>query len=101
MRPLALLLGSFAVVGLLALLLRWTYGTGHSLVARRPRTGTPAEYGLLVPVAAPQDAAEARELAGRLAAAGLRHTLVTTTDGPRLLVWPGDEAAARRALDQP
>jgi hypothetical protein len=97
-RTLAFLLLSFGVLAVLVLLLRWTYGTGKSLVARPPRTGAPDEYGLLVAVAAPADAAEARRLAALLDAAGLRSTLVETDDGLRLMVWPADEAAARSAL---
>ena len=98
MRTLTYLLLTFAVLTVLVLLLRRTYGGGRSLVARRPRTGAPDEYGLLVAVASPADAAEARRLAALLAAAGLRHTLVDTADGPRLMVWAADEAAARAAL---
>ncbi|MDH6575674.1 hypothetical protein [Kitasatospora sp. MAP5-34] len=98
MRALVLMLVGFAVVGLLMLLLRWAYGSGKSLVAREPRIGGPDEYGLLVPVAAPADAAEAEQLASRLAAAGLHYTLAPTSEGLRLMVWPADEQAARRAL---
>ncbi|MFC8451815.1 hypothetical protein [Kitasatospora sp. NPDC057223] len=98
MRTLTYLLLTFAVLAVLILLLRWTYGSGKSLVARRPRTGAPDEYGLLVAVASPADADEARRLAALLAAAGLRYTLVDTADGPRLMVWAADEAAARAAL---
>ncbi|WP_371479512.1 hypothetical protein [Kitasatospora sp. NBC_00315] len=98
MRTLAFLLLSFGVLAVLVLLLRWTYGSGTSLVARRPRTGRPDEYGLLVAVCDPADAAEARRSAALLAAAGLRHTLVRTADGLRLMVWPADEAAARAVL---
>jgi hypothetical protein len=97
-RTLALMLISFAVVGVLILLLRWTYGSGKSLVARPPRSGRPEEYGLLVPVAAPEDQAEARRLAALLRSAGLRYTLARTSDGLRLMVWPGDVPAARKAL---
>ncbi|GAA0668805.1 hypothetical protein GCM10010193_20830 [Kitasatospora atroaurantiaca] len=100
MRALGTMLISLAVLGVLILLLRWTYGTGKSLVARPPRTGAPQEYGLLVPVAAPADAAEAERLAALLTAAGLRHTLVSTSEGLRLMVWPADEQAAREALRQ-
>lgn len=100
MRALALMLGSFAVVGVLILLLRWTYGTGKSLVARTPRTGGPDEYGLLIPVAAPADTAEAERLVALLTAAGVTHTLVPTSEGLRLMVWPADERAAREALGQ-
>jgi len=99
-RALATMLISFGVLGVLILLLRWTYGTGKSLVARPPRTGTPEEYGLLVAVAAPADAAEAERLTALLTAAGLRYTLVSTSEGLRLMVWPDDERAAREVLRQ-
>ncbi|GGV08574.1 hypothetical protein GCM10010495_21600 [Kitasatospora herbaricolor] len=98
MRSLAFLLLTAAVMAVLVLLLRWTYGGGSSLVERRPRTGRPDEYGLLVAVAAPPDAEQARRLAARLDAAGLRHTLVRTAEGPRLMVWPADAEAARHLL---
>ncbi|MDH6127986.1 hypothetical protein [Kitasatospora sp. GP82] len=98
MRTLALMLISFAVMGVLVLLLRWTYGTGTSLVARPPRTGAPEEYGLMVPVATPADEAEARRLAALLRSAGLKYNLVHTSDGLRLMVWPADEHPALRAL---
>lgn len=98
MRALALMLASFAVVGVLILLLRWAHGTGKSLVAHKPRTGGPDEYGLLVPVASPADAAEADRLAALLTAAGVRSTLVPTSEGLRLMVWAADERTAREAL---
>ncbi|WP_354642349.1 hypothetical protein [Kitasatospora camelliae] len=97
-RPLAALVISLGAVGVLALLLRWTYGRGRSLVARRPRTGPPEEYGLLVPVAEPSGRAEAERLGRLLTAAGVRHTAVATTEGLRLMVWPADVARARAAL---
>ncbi|HSA50961.1 MAG TPA: hypothetical protein VLH10_12745 [Yinghuangia sp.] len=88
----------FGVVALLALLLRWTFSRGHSLVTRAPRRGTPDDYGLLVVVAAPADPDHGRRLCGVLTADGIRCTLVETTDGPRVMVWPPDEEAARLAL---
>ncbi|GAA2265522.1 MULTISPECIES: hypothetical protein [Kitasatospora] len=98
MRTLTLMLISFAVLGVLVLLLRWTYGSGKSLVARPPRSGKPEEYGLLVPVASPGDQAEARQLAALLRSAGIRYTLARTSEGLRLMVWPADVPAARKAL---
>jgi hypothetical protein len=92
----------FAIVGVLVLLLRWTWGRGSSLAPRTPHRGSPAEYGLLVPVAAPEDDADALRLAGLLDAAGVRNTLVGTTRGPRLMVWEEDVPRARRLLrDEP
>lgn len=89
---------AFAVVAVLAALLRWTFSRGHSLVARTPRTGAPDDYGLLVAVAEPPDRDTGRRLCRTLAADGIRCTLVGTTDGLRLMVWPPDEEAARRLL---
>lgn len=88
---------AFAVVGLLALLLRWTFRRGSSLVAPRPRVGAPDDYGLLVPVAAPASFAEAELIRARLEGVGIRATLAPTTQGPRVLVFP-DEARTARAL---
>lgn len=88
----------FAVVAVLALLLRWTFSRGHSLVPRTPRKGAPDDYGLLVEVASPTDPEHGRRLCRVLTADGIRCTLVETTDGPRVMVWPPDEQAARLAL---
>jgi hypothetical protein len=88
---------AFAVVGLLIWLLRWTFRRGGSLVAPRPRSGDPEEYGLLVAVAAPPSFAEAELIRARLSAQGIRATLAPTTRGPRVLVFP-DEARTARAL---
>lgn len=89
---------TFAVLGVLLLLLRWAFGRGGSLVARTPRRGATGEYGLLVAIAAPGSYVEGEVLRRTLEAAGIRATLVTTTEGPRLMVFPADEAAARRIL---
>ena len=90
----------FAVLGVLVALLRWAWSPrkGRSLVSRTPRRGAPGEYGLLVPVAAPASDAESVRLTALLDAAGIRHTLVATTQGPRLMVWPDSAASARRLL---
>ncbi|MFC1429895.1 hypothetical protein ACEZDB_04390 [Streptacidiphilus sp. N1-3] len=90
----------FAVLGILVLLLRWTWSPrkGRSLVPRTPRRGAPDEYGLLVAVAAPADDTETGRLTARLDAAGIRWTLVDTTQGRRLMVWPDAAPSARRLL---
>ncbi|MEY9848390.1 hypothetical protein ABH940_005492 [Streptacidiphilus sp. BW17] len=92
------LLAPFLVVGVLMLLLRWTWGRGRSLAQREPRSGRPDDYGLLVPVAAPADTEEALVLSARLDEAGIRHTIVDTTSGPRVMVWEDDVERARRTL---
>jgi hypothetical protein len=91
---------AFGLVGFFALLLRWAFGRGRSLVARPARSGSAEEYGLLVPVAAPATFVEAEVIRRRLEDAGLRATLAPTTQGPRVLVFPGDERAARAVLRQ-
>ena len=88
-------LGGIAV---LALILRWGFSRGGSVVERPARTGTPEEYGLLLPVAVPPTYAEGEILRRRLEAAGVRATLAATSDGPRVMVWPGDESRAKAAL---
>lgn len=85
------------VVGFLAVLLRWAFGRGHSLVERPARPGHEDEYGALVPVAAPGSVVEAELLRRKLVDAGIRATLARTVDGPRVLVFP-EEARTARAL---
>jgi hypothetical protein len=92
------LLGPILVMGVLVLLLRWTWSRGGSLAARTPKSGAPDEYGLLVPVAAPTDPSEAQALGARLDVAGIRYTIVDTMSGPRVMVWEDDAERARAAL---
>jgi hypothetical protein len=89
-----------AVLGLLILLLRWAYGAGgrSSLVERKPSVGHSNEYGLLVAIAAPGTYIEGEISCRRLEEAGIRATLVTTSDGPRLMVFREDEVVARHLL---
>jgi FtsP/CotA-like multicopper oxidase with cupredoxin domain len=91
-------LGGFAVM---VLALRWTFSSGHSLVQRRPKTGSPSEYGLLVPVSAPSTMIEGEQLRLQLLHSGIRATLVTTTEGPRLMVFEREASAARAILKNP
>jgi hypothetical protein len=93
------LIVSVLVVGVLALLLRWAFGgPSRSLVARLPTRGAEDEYGLLVSVASPGTFIEGEVSRRRLEAAGIKASLVTTVQGPRLMVFRDDEAAARRLL---
>ncbi|MDP9394928.1 MAG: hypothetical protein M3Q27_12095 [Actinomycetota bacterium] len=91
-------LTALAVVGVLALLLRWAFGRGGSLVERRSRPGHEGEYGLLVSVASPATYVEGEMMRLRLSDAGMKATLATTSDGPRIMVFAADEARARRVL---
>jgi hypothetical protein len=88
------------VVGVLAVLLRWAFGHGSSLVERRPKPGHEDDYGALVPVAAPGSVIEAELLRRKLVDAGIRATMARTVDGPRVLVFP-EEARTARALLRP
>jgi hypothetical protein len=89
-----------AVLGVLVLLLRWAFtdGARSSLVAARPRVGRSDEYGLLVAIAAPGTYIEGELACRRLEQAGIRATLVTTADGPRVMVFREQESAARQLL---
>ncbi len=88
-------------LGVLILLLRWTFSHGHSLVERRAQTGSPDEYGLLVQVAAPATVVEAEMIRRRLLDAGLRATLAPTTEGPTVMVFREDEGRALVLLADP
>ncbi|KWX04070.1 hypothetical protein TH66_09030 [Carbonactinospora thermoautotrophica] len=90
----------FLVMGLLMLLLRWTFSRGRSLVARPPRTGHPTEYGMLVSVAAPRSYEEGERLRQQLLDQDIRATVTLTDQGLRLFVWPEDELRARTVLDR-
>jgi len=91
---------AFGVVGILVLLLRWTFRTGVSVVARKPKAGADDEYGLLVPVASPGTYVEGEILRRTLEDAGVRATLTQTLGGPRVMVFPDDESKARAVLDR-
>jgi len=91
---------AFAVVGVFVLLLRWTFRSGTSVVAKTPKQGRVDEYGLLVSVAAPPNYIEAEMVRRALEDAGIKATLAQTLAGPRLMVFPEDEARARKVVDQ-
>ena len=55
----------------------------------------------MIPVASPANARASHDVAGRLTAAGVRCREVTTTEGPRVMVWAEDVARARAVLDSP
>ena len=90
---------AFAAVAVLALLLRWAFSSGHSVVARAPVRGVATEYGLLEAVSAPPTFIEAEAHRLALEHAGIRATLAPTTEGPRVMVFPEDAEQARAVLD--
>lgn len=89
---------SLVFVGVLVLMLRWTYSRGDSLVVGRARPGHSDDYGLLVPVADPPTYIEGEMVRQTLESAGVRAMLATTLDGPRVMVFPDDEVKARQVL---
>ena len=92
--PLVVIGGLTAMV----LLLRWAFAPGRSLVQRRPQTGDPGSYGLLRPVAEPSTMIEGELQRRLLEDAGIQATLVQTTAGPRLMVFPEHVSVARALL---
>lgn len=92
---------ALATVGVLMLLLRWAFGNGRrrtSLVERKPTVGHSDEYGLLVSIAAPGNYIQGELLCSQLVDAGIRTNLVTTADGPQVMVFAEDESIARQLL---
>jgi hypothetical protein len=87
-----------ALIGVFVLILRWAFRRGSSVVAAPARPGSEDDYGLLVVVAAPGNYADGEIQRRRLEDVGVRATLATTLDGPRIMVWPQDEDRARRLL---
>ncbi|MSO26489.1 MAG: hypothetical protein EXQ60_00270 [Candidatus Nanopelagicales bacterium] len=92
--PLFALLG----VAVLALILRWAFSRGNSVVAAPARSGAPSEYGMLVVLATPSTYLEGELWRRGLEAAGVRANLAQTNDGPRLMVWPADVENAQKVL---
>jgi hypothetical protein len=94
------LLIAVLVLGVLMLLLRWAYSGDRraSLVERKAKAGRSNEYGLLVAIAAPSNYIDGEMSRQRLEDAGIRATLVTTVDGPRVMVFREDETVARKLL---
>lgn len=89
---------AIALIGVFVLILRWVFSRGSSVVAAPPRSGTVEEYGLLVPVASPATYVEGEIQRRQLEDSGVRATLATTLDGPRIMVWPQDADRARELL---
>jgi hypothetical protein len=89
---------AFFGLGIMVLILRWTFARGGSVVERPAKSGNPDEYGMLVPVASPSNYIQGEVLRRTLVEAGLRASLAQTNDGPRIMVWPKDVESAEKIL---
>lgn len=85
-------------LSVLAVLLRWTFSRGQSLVSRPIRSAAEGDYGLLVPVARFGNVVEAELIRSRLTGVGVRATLASTRSGLCVMVFADDERIARAVL---
>ncbi len=90
--------GGFFAVGILALILKWAFARGKSVIERTPKLGGEDEYGSLVVVASPNNHIEGEILRLKLVDAKIKATLTQTKDGPRVFVFASDEKIARAIL---
>ena len=90
----------FLVIALLVFVLRWAFARGGSLVEKPIRPSDAHDYGLMVSVASPETVIEGEILRRSLLDANIKATLAVTKQGPRVMVWPPDEANARVVLSR-
>jgi hypothetical protein len=96
------LFGGLGLMGLMALALRWTWGTGKSVpAARLADPDDPTSFGLLEEVSRVPSATAAEVLSSRLRRAGIRSTVSRADGGTyRLLVFPDDLVPAKIVLSR-
>jgi hypothetical protein len=95
------LFGGLLVLGVLALGLRWTFGTGRNQPAPRVHDpDDPTGDGLLEEVSRVPTEPAAQVLRDRLLGAGIRATVGRTENGYRLLVFRDDLVNARVVLSR-
>ena len=88
---------AFAVIALLALMLRWAFSRGRSRRQAWPPENP--DYGLLVPVIVVDTLGEALRMRSRLLDAGIKATTAFGVDGrQRVLVFASDLDTARRVV---
>ena len=90
--------GGFFAVAILALILKWAFARGKSIIEKTPKVGNDDEYGSLVVVATPSNHIEGELLRLKLTNSQIKATLTQTKDGPRLFVFSRDEKIARAIL---
>ena len=84
-----------AWLGVIGLLLRWTFSRRGSIAGASRRPAAPDAYGHLRPLRKVMTQDEASILRGKLQREGIRSTLANTTDGLYVMVWPADLERAR------
>ena len=75
-------LSGFAVVALLALILRWAFSHNNSLIEKDKVIGSEDQYGLLKVAHSPKNHIEGEMMRQKLIAVGIKATLSQTKDGP-------------------
>jgi hypothetical protein len=90
---------ALGAVGLLALFLRWAFGTQRPVRRRTGPVGEDADFGLLTEVTRVGTAAEAHALRAVLSDAGIRSTTSAGDDGRiRVLVFTTEVDKAKLVL---
>ena len=92
-------LSGFAVVALLALILRWAFSHNNSLIEKDKVIGSEDQYGLLKVAHTPKNNIEGEMMRQKLIAVGIKATLSQTKDGPRILVFEKDLKIAKATLN--
>ncbi|HEY0815963.1 MAG TPA: hypothetical protein VGE11_22030 [Pseudonocardia sp.] len=90
------LFGGIVLVGVLLLLLRWTWGTGRHLPI--PDPNDPVGDGLLAEVARAPTETAAQVLRSRLTTAGIRATIGRDGGSYRVMVFDDDAGQAKLVL---
>ncbi len=92
-------LSGFAVVALLALILRWAFSHNNSLIEKDKVIGSEDQYGLLKVAHSPKNHIEGEIMRQKLIAVGIKATLSQTKDGPRILVFEKDLKIAKATIN--
>ncbi len=91
-------LAAAGALGVILLICRWVFSTGHRDDAssrRLAKLASQGDYGLLVPIATTRTTADAAMLREVLVEAGIRCTVSTVADGAEVLVFRADAPRAR------
>ncbi len=92
-------LSGFAVVAVLALILRWAFSHNNSLIEKDKVIGSEDQYGLLRVAHTPKNHIEGEMMRQKLIAVGIKATLSQTKDGPKILVFEKDLKIAKATIN--